>query len=253
MMTKADRRSVQGSQRLKLTREVEINKEVSRYLNGMAREMGKAYKSEGKFGIDQVIAMASVDLTDILIRNNTKTAAQLGNWQMLQLEGKSVHWLDFQRKIFDREIAGQLEGFISENVEQSVFIISETSRNFAAKIVADLITEGESTTVIARQLSKQFKELTPFRAARIARTEVGTVGSKAQMQGAINLDSKSKQWIAIDDARTRNPHNDVDDNVLGMEEFFTPNGENMLHPHDRSQGASAGNIINCRCDVLYSR
>ena len=227
--------------------------DLGKYFARVAKNLGSSYREAGQFGIDAAITQSEPALEDILLENNAKTAAQLGNWQMLQLEGKSVKWHDFRCKIFEREIAVQLQSFIEQQVTASVFIISETSRKLAAGIVAKLIEEGESTQTIARTLRKEFNALTPFRSARIARTEVGVVGSKAQNQGAKNLNAQSKQWLALDDDRTRNPHNSVDGMVIGIDEFFRPDGEAMQHPHDQSQGAGAGNIINCRCDVLYSR
>jgi hypothetical protein len=34
------------------------------------------------------------------------------------------------------------------------------------------------------------------------------------------------------------------------EPFVLPSGEMMMYPHDSSLGASAGEIINCACDVI---
>jgi len=253
VFTKQNRRAVQGSQRLKSARELAMISELNKHFAGVARNLGSSYREAGQFGIDEAIRNHNDAIEGILIESNMVTAAQLGNWQMMQLEGKSIKWLDFRVKIFEREIAMQLQDFIENSVRASVFIISQTSRKLAAGIVSRLIEDGESTSTIARELRREFNALTPFRSARIARTEVGVVGSKAQNQGAKNLDAQSKQWLALDDDRTRNAHNSVDGIAIGIDGFFRPDGESMLHPHDQSNGASAGNIINCRCDVLYSR
>ncbi len=227
--------------------------ELSKYFAGLSKNLGSSYLEGGEFAMETAIAQSSQTLEEILLETSAVTAAQLGNWQMLQLEGKSLRFQDFRKKIFEREITLQLEDFIQRHVSSSVFLISETSRKLAASIVAKLIEEGESTQTIARSLTKEFNALTPWRSARIARTEVGVVGSKAQNQGAKNMNAQSKQWLALDDGDTREAHDAVNGIAVGIDEFFFPNGQAMQHPHDMSQGATASNIINCRCDVLYSR
>jgi hypothetical protein len=90
------------------------------------------------------------------------------------------------------------------------------------------------------------------RSSVISRTEVGIAGSKAQNQGAKNLEAQTKEWLAIDDDRTRDHHIDVDTEEKQIDADFFPGGEPMAHPHDTSR-ASPGNYINCRCEVLYKR
>jgi uncharacterized protein with gpF-like domain len=64
-----------------------------------------------------------------------------------------------------------------------------------------------------------------------------------------------KEWVSAQDERTRTSppdefdHIEADGQVVDMNEAFTVGGEQMMFPGD--PGGSAGNIINCRCAVVY--
>lgn len=61
-----------------------------------------------------------------------------------------------------------------------------------------------------------------------------------------------KEWIATDDDRVRDTHEELDgQRVVGLNTpFVSPSGARMLFPHDASLGAPPGELINCRCSVL---
>ena len=43
----------------------------------------------------------------------------------------------------------------------------------------------------------------------------------------------------------------IDGQVRDVNEYFDTNmGSKLLHPLDRGTGAPAGDIINCRCDMI---
>ena len=64
-----------------------------------------------------------------------------------------------------------------------------------------------------------------------------------------------KEWVSAQDERTRQSppdefdHVEADGQVVGMKDAFTVGGEQLMFPGD--PGASAGNLINCRCSVVY--
>jgi hypothetical protein len=249
-LTKGDRSLVRGSQRLKSSRELGMGRDLRRFYRDLGKAIGAGFSERGIAGAQDAIDANSRDLNELLLENNIQTAGTLGDFQMRSLEKASARSL--RKKIFEEEIVGQLDSFLVTEASRSVFLITDTDRNVSARIIAGGISEGASTDAIARSLSSQFAGvLGQVRSSRIARTEVGIVGSKAQNQGAENLDAQSKQWIQVADARAREIHTDVDGLAIGMNEKWFPGGEAMAHPHDLN--ASAANIINCRCDVLYSR
>lgn len=60
-----------------------------------------------------------------------------------------------------------------------------------------------------------------------------------------------KRWDAVGDDKMRRWHADADSQVQALEEPFIVNGEYLMRPGDTSLGATASNIINCRCSVSY--
>lgn len=60
-----------------------------------------------------------------------------------------------------------------------------------------------------------------------------------------------KRWASILDEVTRPHHVAADGQTKIIDEPFVVNGELLMHPGDTSMGASANNVINCRCSSLY--
>jgi hypothetical protein len=59
-----------------------------------------------------------------------------------------------------------------------------------------------------------------------------------------------KEWVTQGDSRVRNHHLKVDSTQVPANELFTVNGEKLMHPGDTSHGATASNIVNCRCSSV---
>ena len=58
-----------------------------------------------------------------------------------------------------------------------------------------------------------------------------------------------KTWRSLHDANTRHEHSQADGQVVAVGESFSVGGDKMKFPGDSSEGASAGNTINCRCRI----
>lgn len=63
----------------------------------------------------------------------------------------------------------------------------------------------------------------------------------------------TKEWVTFGDERVRSAHLAADSIEVNVTEPFTVGGELLMRPGDTSMGASAGNIINCRCSAVYSQ
>jgi uncharacterized protein with gpF-like domain len=55
--------------------------------------------------------------------------------------------------------------------------------------------------------------------------------------------------IATRDARTRDAHAFADGQVAAVDAPFVVDGEQMTHPG--ASGASAANVVNCRCAIAF--
>lgn len=124
------------------------------------------------------------------------------------------------------------------------------------KLKSELTTallKGESIPKIARRL-KSVSEGQLGNTIRIARTETTRVENSAHQEVANESARQGfnvwKKWVATQDDRTRDAHRDMDGVEVPYDEPFVVDGEEMMYPGDTSLGASAGNVINCRCVMV---
>ena len=61
-----------------------------------------------------------------------------------------------------------------------------------------------------------------------------------------------KEWRDVGDAKVRRGHHAGEVAKVRITEPFMVRGEMLMYPGDGSMGASAGNIINCRCGTFYT-
>lgn len=124
------------------------------------------------------------------------------------------------------------------------------------KLKGDLLTgllKGESIPQIASRL-KNSSEGYLGDSIRVARTETTRVQNSAKMdvgkQGEKLGFNMWKRWVATPGDRTRDEHADADGQEVPIDEPFIVGGEEMMYPGDESMGASAWNVINCRCTMV---
>ncbi len=115
------------------------------------------------------------------------------------------------------------------------------------------ILKGESIPNIAKRL-KNVSEGYLGDTIRIARTETTRVENSAKQN--VGDEGKRlgfkmwKRWVATSDARTRPDHAAADGQEVPNDEPFDVGGELMMYPGDISYGASAWNVIQCRCTMV---
>lgn len=129
--------------------------------------------------------------------------------------------------------------------------IASTTDESARRVIARGLSAGKTTAEISKDISKTLGGLTSAaRAATIARTTVHSAANISQDAGAksTGLDFK-REWIATNDDRVRETHQEVDGQMVGKDEDFDVGGEAMAYPGDPA--ASPENTCNCRCVVGY--
>lgn len=252
IVTKGDRRKVVSSQQLKLQRKIVTGNRLAQHYTILGRKLEQGFIEGGEQGISLVIDIAARDMHDILIEENSVTAGELGDLTMRQLATKN--WNPRTRlKQFEDEIILQISDYLAVNAARSTLFTTDTDRTISNSIVRRGLTAGSTINEIAKDLRTQFQGLLgKTRSATIANTEVGIAGSRGQFQGAVNLEANRKQWIQLDNRTARPIHDAIDNQIIGMIDMFFPGGEAMEHPHD-TRTASAKNIVNCNCDMVFTR
>lgn len=119
--------------------------------------------------------------------------------------------------------------------------------------ITTAILKGESIPKIAKRL-KNVAEGYLGDTVRIARTETTRIENSAR--NSVGEEGKRlgfnmyKRWVATNDGRTREAHAVANGKEVPQDEPFIVDGEEMLYPGDITFGASAGNVINCRCTIV---
>lgn len=144
--------------------------------------------------------------------------------------------------------------WIAREALRKATMIADTDRDDVLKEIDQGFAGGLGTEEIARNIRK-VTELTPFRAATVARTEThaaatyGSVTAARGMEDELGLKLK-KEWLATKDVRTRPEHLAADGQQVALDEQFSVGGELMDRPGDPS--ASPASILNCRCALAFS-
>jgi hypothetical protein len=155
----------------------------------------------------------------------------------------------------------QREDFIERMLTYVDYETIQKITDFSSELIQKAIIKGLEEGLDIRQIARQLRQqgMSSARARTIARTEIATASNGGSFEGALqsNVPFK-KRWVAFNDGVTRGSDprdrfnhlsqtiNDVDKN-----EPFIVSGEQMMFPTDRKQGASVGNIVNCRCVTVY--
>lgn len=154
------------------------------------------------------------------------------------------------------ELIASTEAILRDNL--SKFWQSLTDPELLATRLVNLKAQGLSYVEMSNQISRQYG--TEFyRAERLVRSSYNTGANAAHHRDMVDSGFETKTWLTSRDARVRRPqpgnpfdHASADGQTVAIDQPFIVSGERLMFPGDRSMGASAGNIINCRCTTLSS-
>ena len=157
----------------------------------------------------------------------------------------------FLSKAFDQDFDKALAEFIDENTAVWVTEIDETTRKRMAKVISNSYNSGLSTEETGTALRNMILGMGVYRANLISRTESHRVASFANEQVAVNMNisNTQKEWVAIQDARTRLTHSIASGQTVPLETNFVVGGDRLKYPGDPK--GSPAETINCRCAVIY--
>lgn len=117
------------------------------------------------------------------------------------------------------------------------------------------IKEGLPIIEIA-SLIRGIVAINPNRAETIARTETHAAANYGSIKTAKNAQAEfgiimQKEWVATNDARTRDTHAQMDGVIVDVDENFNVNGYMTDRPN--GEGLPAEESINCRCVMTYRK
>ncbi len=219
-------------------------------------------KTVNKFGnkfVTQIRGSLSDENPPLLISAFTLLAARLG-----------IPVKDALNGFVARKNAALIE-FVNNAVPTRADLITETNQKeidkAIAKATATAIQEGTARDriAIAKTAAKNFRSSSIFRGSVIGATETQNAAEGAKQVEAAVLDkefeliresgdviiSKVKEWHTQGDEKVREDHVRADLQSRSFEAAFDVGGERLMFPGDRSLGATAAQIINCRCSAIY--
>lgn len=144
---------------------------------------------------------------------------------------------------------------IRELAPGKAYEIAQTSRELIRQsIEATAVLPGGTVARIASQILTDNLASRGTRARRVAHTESHESANFGSIDVA-RLVSRAldKVWLSLMDGKQRDAHGGAHKQRRRLEQNFTVGGEILSYPGDSSLGASASNLVNCRCVLGFIR
>lgn len=132
-----------------------------------------------------------------------------------------------------------------------------TDPSALARRLAELREQNRSTAQIIQAVRQEYGA-NYFSAERLVRTLYNSGANRAQFEALKAQGYTHKRWLTARDNRvrvakkgSRFDHRRMDGVTVPIgEPFITPAGSRLRYPGDRSLGAPAGEVVNCRCTIV---
>ncbi len=183
----------------------------------------------------------------------------------MSLTKRATDWLDQHKIKFAQEVNQTTHDAIIKSLKESLSggkgnnpagnkLVSDVPNHFNQSKVKEkekkleALTDPEKYNAVYQAVEQQCFEF--YRARRIARTETISAMNAATLEGWRQSEViGGKEWVCACDKVSREWHKNADGQQVPLEEPFIVGGEKLMHPGDSSMGASAKNVIHCRCTM----
>jgi len=223
--------------RLRNNYERKLRKQLERYFENYFLEYANVFENQGD--PNTISQEQNTILTEILDKHYRTVIEVFGLRMITELRKQN------------EQFEAIYQEYARNNLGMKIVGINEVTRRYVRRYVTRGLNEGLGVALIANSIRNERKRFSKVRSATISRTETHNAVSFANHRVAqsMNLPNQRKRWIATQDERTRNQHMQVNGQELPIDEDFIVNGVPMSYPGDPRGGA--GNVINCRCVLLY--
>jgi uncharacterized protein with gpF-like domain len=149
-----------------------------------------------------------------------------------------------------------IKAWLNDTAGLRIISVHQTLIDAIVGVIADGYENNLSVADITRNLQNRFGWY-KYQALRIARTETTTGTNYATVLASQQSEYElEKTWISVQDNRTRRPPHSIYDHLdmngvkVDADKPFFTSGEEIMYPGDPK--AKAGNVINCRCKVVFT-
>lgn len=207
--------------------------------------------THGVKDVNHVVNVQAPRLRRILRAHYRRVAFTAGRQAIIAFE-------DFTKGM-NESFWNEINKFIALNTGRKIKQMQDTTKKMIALTIDLGVRSGETNREIATRIRKTGAIDSRFRALRIARTETLGIYNSATDASIRETGIKfNRIWSTTLDLRTRRrkkksvfDHWVVDGQKRKQNEDFDVSGEALSYPGDPK--GSAGNIINCRCVLMYLR
>ena len=240
-----------------------ITQQISRrFERRMRTELSQAIRDaadahESGRSIDAAVATHN-DNVDRLLRGMWEASfTAIGERVLSQLddEERGLPWTG-EVKELPAAIQRALSSFVGRWRDLKLAQITSATQTWIRSAIERGVEEGLSVPDIGGLIRSRASQIAAWRANTIARTETHSAAQNGSLQVAMDSGKvRLKRWVPVQDGRTRRgdnsdfDHANPDRGEVPVNEPFVISGEELMYPGDPS--ASAGNIVNCRCAMVY--
>lgn len=142
----------------------------------------------------------------------------------------------------------QLLEYIFNESKRTASLIRGVNDKVVLNTLWEQVYNGKYSVPKASEALSQAHGFSPERAEVIARTEIIGAGHTGQFQSDLQSGIViAKIWRQALDSRTRDSHKEAGGQTVAFDKPFKIGKSKLLYPSDRSLGAEAKEIIQCRC------
>lgn len=128
-------------------------------------------------------------------------------------------------------MSAAIRAWISKNGAASITSILATDLEDVKRVILSGVNENLSTPQIARNLRKFYTDRSPFKAMRVARTEVTKAASYGSQEAARQSGIiKTKTWLTSRDDRVRDSHAILEGETVKLDKNFSDGQEFPSEP-----------------------
>ncbi len=226
--------------RMLAEKEISAARHTNRLLKNQGTQITTAYREGGQQAAFRAIAQGHQSWARLFVAIYSPTLQDFNEYikEVLGVKKSKSRFTDKARQ------------WVSSQAYMKSTYVTETTHAIVKQVIDYGIENGLGEKEIASNLKDHFvSDASESRARTIARTEVHNAASFGMQDGAEETGiGLTREWVAVNDERTREDHADADGQIVGMDEPFDVGGESLDYPGD----GSAEQSINCRCTVAYN-
>lgn len=160
--------------------------------------------------------------------------------------------IEKEQKEYEDDFDREFENFLFTSGAEKVTNISSTTIANIRNAINSAQEDGLDVYSTARRIIELSEIDSITRAVLIARTETHQAANFANYTtlGVVNIPNMTKEWLSINDARTRDDHSIANGQQVAKNGDFVVGGSLLKYPGDPS--GPAGQVINCRCTFVVN-